>query len=37
MEAKFAKFEEVWQAIWKYIYAVLVYFKVEPFYTEDAE
>ena len=36
MEAKFAKFEEVWKAIWEYIYAILEYFKVEPFYTEDA-
>lgn len=35
MEAKFAKFEEVWKAIWEYIYAILAYFKVEPFYTEN--
>lgn len=35
MEANFKKFEDVWQAIWEYIYAILKYFKVEPFYTEE--
>lgn len=24
----FAKFEAVWQAVWKYVYAILDYFKV---------